>query len=308
MTTRPARIRRRTGGGVIAGAAVVVLVVALAGPWFAPHTATEVVGLPFTPPRSGHPLGTDYLGSDVLSRLLHGGRTVVALSAAATVTAYLAGTAAGILAGLRHRVDSVVLRPVDVLLAVPPFLVLAVLATATGRGTLVVVAASALANLPGIIRVVRAATLQVAVRGYVEVAIARGESWPDVAVRDVLPNIAAPVLADVGSRIAGTIAMVAGANFLGLGLQPPAADWALMVAENRTGLVLQPWAVVAPAVLIAALTITVNLSGDEIAARLRRPSRAGTTTPDPAPTLRPADTAIETNSGRGPVNDEVDQP
>ncbi|MFI6824132.1 ABC transporter permease [Micromonospora sp. NPDC050187] len=306
MTTRLPRIRRRTEVAV-AGAAVGILVFALAGPWFAPHTPTEVVGLPFTPPRPGHPLGTDYLGSDVLSRLLHGGRTVVALSAAATVVAYLAGTAAGILAGLRRRADSVILRPVDVLLAIPPFLVLAVLATATGRGTLVVVTASALANLPGIIRVVRAATLQVAVRGYVEVALARGESWPRIAVRDVLPNIAAPVLADLGSRTAGTIAMVAGANFLGLGLQPPAADWALMVAENRTGLVLQPWAVLAPAVLIAALTVTLNLGGDEIAARLRRRVRAVTVTPGPAVPLHPTGAAIGPNPGRVPVVDEVNQ-
>ncbi|MGH3859160.1 ABC transporter permease [Actinokineospora sp.] len=253
----------------IGAAAVVLLTVALTGPWWAPHAATETVGLPFTAPGDGHLLGTDYVGSDVLSRLLHGGQTVVLLAIAAMAMAYLTGASIGLAAGLT-RADPVLMRPVDVVLAIPPFLVLAVLAASTGRGSLVVVLAAALANAPGIARVVRAATLEVGARGYVEAALARGEGKAAVAVRDVLPNIAAPILADAGSRVSGAIAMVAGANFLGLGLQPPAADWALMVAENRAGLALQPWAVVAPALLIALLTITVNLGGDEIAAVLRR--------------------------------------
>ncbi|MGH3712452.1 MAG: ABC transporter permease [Micromonosporaceae bacterium] len=254
----------------------VLLVLALAGPWLASYPATAIVGAPFAPPGGGHPLGTDYLGSDVWSRLLHGGRSVVVLAAMATALAYLVGAAAGTAAALSTVVDRLVMRPVDVLLAIPPFLVLAVLAAGSGRGVVVVVVATAIANVPGIARVVRAATLEVSVRGYVEVALARGESWVRVATRDVLPNITAALLSDVGSRISGTIAMVASANFLGLGLQPPTADWALMVTENRTGLALQPWAVLAPACLIALLTITVNLGGDEIAARLRSATGAGT--------------------------------
>lgn len=275
MTTRglPGGSRGRAGLTTVVAAAVLV-VVALVGPWFAPYAATEVVALPFTPPDAGHLLGTDYLGSDVLSRLLHGGRSVVVLSMAGTVFAYLVGTAGGLLAGLFGKADGVIMRPVDVLLAIPPFLILAVLAAGTGRGTIVVVIAAGLANIPGIARVVRAATLDVGVRGYVEVAVARGESWAGIARRDVLPNIAAPLLSDVGSRISGTVAMVASANFLGLGLQPPTADWALMVAENRAGLALQPLAVLIPALVIAMLTITVNLGGDEIATRLRNRATA----------------------------------
>jgi len=251
-----------------------VIVVALAGPWLAPHAPTDVIGPPFSPPGPGRVLGTDYLGSDVLSRLLHGGYTVVGLSAAATAIAYLAGGALGLAAGLAGRVDGVIMRPIDVLLAIPPFLVLAVLAAATGRGTVVVVAASALANVPGISRVVRAAALEVSVRGYVEAAYARGESRFQIAIRDVIPNIAAALFAELGARISGTIALVASANFLGLGLQPPTADWALMVAENRTGLAVQPWAVLAPVLLIALLTIAVNLGGDQVTARLRHPRSA----------------------------------
>jgi peptide/nickel transport system permease protein len=270
---RPGRrpgARSRLAVAPVALAGVVVLL-ALVGPWLAPYPPTAVLGAPFTPPGGPHLLGTDYLGSDVASRLLHGGRTVVGLAAAATTVAYLTGATAGMLAGLSGRVDGLLMRPVDVMLAIPPFLVLAVLAAATGRGTLVVVIASAAANIPGIIRVVRAAALEVSVRGYIEIAAARGEPGWRIAVRDVAPNIAAPLLADVGARISGTIALVASANFLGLGLQPPTADWALMVAENRAGLTLQPWAVLAPAGLIATLTTAVNLAGDALAARLRRP-------------------------------------
>lgn len=268
---RPAR--RAPRGGPAATAAA-VLVLAGVGPWLAPHAPTDTVGAPFSRPGADHLLGTDYLGSDVFSRLLHGGRTVVLLGAAAVTLAYLAGTITGLLAGLLRRADGPLMRPVDVLLAVPPLLVLAVVAAASGRGVLVVVLASALANLPGIARVVRAATLEVSVRGYVEVALARGEHWWPVAARDILPNIAAALLADVGVRISGTITLVASANFLGLGLQPPVADWALMVAENRAGLAVQPWAVLSPAILIAVLTITANLAGDRVAAGLRR-SRTG---------------------------------
>ncbi|MDQ7905280.1 ABC transporter permease [Phytohabitans sp. ZYX-F-186] len=264
------RGRRRWAGRAAGAVAALLVVVAVAGPWLAPHDPTDVVGLPFAPPGAGQPLGTDYLGADVASRLLHGGRTVVVLALAAGALAYLVGGGLGLAAGLFGRADTVLMRPVDVLIAVPPFLVLAVLAAGTGRGAAVVVLAAALANVPGIARVVRAATLEVGVRGYVEVALARGETWIRVAGRDVLPNIAALVLTDVGSRISAMVAMVAGANFLGLGLQPPTADWALMVAENRAGLALQPWAVLAPALAIAVLTITVNLGGDELAARLRR--------------------------------------
>lgn len=260
--------------GLVAVAASLVLI-ALAGPWLAPHAPTDVIGPPFTPPGPGRPLGTDYLGSDVWSRLLHGGHTVIGLAAAATALAYLVGGTIGLAAGLARRADGVIMRPVDVLLAIPPFLVLAVLAAASGHGTVVVVVAGALANIPGISRVVRAAALEVSVRGYVEAAFARGESRVQVAIRDVTPNIAPALFADLGSRISGTVGLVASANFLGLGLQPPAADWALMVAENRTGLAVQPWAVLAPALLIALLTIAVNLGGDQFTARLRHP-RGGT--------------------------------
>jgi ABC-type dipeptide/oligopeptide/nickel transport system permease subunit len=257
----------------VAFVATAVIAVAVLGPLLAPHPPSAPVGPPYAPPGASALLGTDFLGRDVLSRLLSGGRSVVLLASLSMVVAYLIGGAIGLTAGLsRSALDDVLMRPLDVVVALPPFLVLAVLATGAGRGLLVVLAAVALANLPGVARVVRTATLEVSTKGYVEAAVARGEPPWAIALRDVLPNIAAPLVADFGVRFTAAAGLVASANFLGLGVGPPAADWALMIAENRTGIALQPWAVAAPAAMIGLLTVAVNLSGDELARRLGPPA------------------------------------
>ncbi|MGH8908723.1 MAG: ABC transporter permease [Egibacteraceae bacterium] len=203
-------------------ATVTVLGVALLGPVVAPYGLATPIGAPFAPPGDGSPLGTDFLGRDVLSRLLWGGRSIVLIAVAAMVLAYASGMALGLIAGLsRSGRDGLLLRPVDLLLALPPFLVLAVLATGGGRGVTVLILAGAFANLPFITRYTRAATLDVSVKGYVEAAVMRGEGKVWVAAREVLPNIAATLLADAGVRFIGAVYLVASANFLGLGLQPP---------------------------------------------------------------------------------------
>jgi ABC-type dipeptide/oligopeptide/nickel transport system permease subunit len=123
---------------------------------------------------------------------------------------------------------------------------------------------------PGISRIVRTATLEVSVRGYVEAAVARGERGFAVMRREVLPNILAPVLVDAGLRFTFSILIIASVNFLGLGLQPPSSDWARMIGENREFISVNYLAVIAPAAMIALLTIGVNLAGDAIARSLGR--------------------------------------
>ncbi|UQA90698.1 ABC transporter permease [Streptomyces halobius] len=242
-----------------------VLGVAALGPLLAPYGGTEPVGGAFAAPQAGMWLGTDHLGRDVLSRVLTGGTSMLLLSAAALSLAYLIGGGLGLIAALgRGLLDAVLIRPLDVLIALPPFLVLAVLATGTGRGTLVVIVAAAVANIPSVARVVRAAAWEVSVRGWVEAAVARGERRVTIARREVLPHIATPLLADIGVRATAVIGLVGTANFLGLGLQPPLADWALMIAENRSGLMLQPWAVLVPAGCIAVLAIGINVTADAV--------------------------------------------
>jgi peptide/nickel transport system permease protein len=151
---------------------------------------------------------------------------------------------------------------------VPPLLFLLVLATGAGRSIPVLVLGVATVHVPSIARIVRAATQEVSTHGYVEAAVARGERVGAILRREILPNVLGTVLADAGIRLTASILILASVNFLGLGLQPPRADWALMIAENRGGITLQPWAVAAPALLIAFLTISVNLVADAVARSL----------------------------------------
>jgi len=268
---RAFRFLRIRSGAI--GLAIVVLVVAVAflGRYVAPHDPSAPVGTPLAGPSSTAHLGTDFLGRDVASRLLYGGRSVIGLAAAATALAYLVGLAIGLVAGYtRSRVDPLLMRTVDVMLAFPPLLFLLVLITGAGTGVGVLVIGVAAIQAPGISRIVRTATLEVSVRGYVEAAVARGERAGAVVVREVLPNILAPVLVDAGLRFTYSILIIASVNYLGLGLQPPSSDWALMISENREYISLNVWAVLAPAAMIALLTIGVNLMGDAIARSLGR--------------------------------------
>jgi ABC-type dipeptide/oligopeptide/nickel transport system permease subunit len=175
----------------------------------------------------------------------------------------------------RNLLDAALMRGVDVLLAFPPLLFVLVLVTGAGTSALVLVIAVGIVQITGISRIVRAATLEVAVRGYVEAAVARGERTPAILRREILPNIMAPVLADFGLRFTYAIVIIASMNFLGLGLAPPAADWGLMVAENRQFITLNLWGVLAPAILLAVLTIAVNLIGDAHVRVLGRSSATG---------------------------------
>jgi len=225
----------RTPSGVL-GLTILVLVLLLAvfGPYAEPHSPTAPIDAPLAGP-SGHALlGTDFLGRDVLSRLLDGGRSVIGLAAAATALAYLVGLAIGLVAGYRRSiVDPLLMRSVDVMLAFPPLLFLLVLITGTGSSIGTLVVGVAIIQAPGISRIVRTATLEVSVRGYVEAAVARGERAFAVIRREVLPNILAPVLVDAGLRFTFSVLIIASVNFLGLGLQPPNSDWARMLGDTR---------------------------------------------------------------------------
>ncbi len=269
--THRLRFLRTTSGATGCVIVLFVLLVAVLGPYVAPHASTQPIGAPFGGPSGGAPLGTDFLGRDVLSRLLFGGRSVIGLAAAATALAYLVGLTIGLVAGYSRTIaDPLLMRTVDVMLAFPPLLFLLVLIAGAGSSVGVLVLGVAIIQAPSISRIVRTATLEVAVRGYVEAAVARGERAAAVISREVLPNILAPVLVDAGLRFTYSILIIASVNFLGLGLQPPDSDWARMIGENRAYISLNSLAVVAPAAMIAILTIGVNLTGDAIARSLGR--------------------------------------
>ncbi len=253
-----------TPGGFVGGLLLIfVLVVAFVGPLAPPHLPNEIVGVPSGPSTPSYPFGTDFLGRDVLSRVVAGGRTVVLIGFVASVIAYVIGGSIGIYFGLGGGLaDFVGMRVVDILLTVPGILLLLLLASSLGRHTWVLVLGVVIVLFPPISRVVRTATLGVSRRGYVEAAIARGDSVFTVCRRDILPNILPNVLADFGVRFSVSILLVAGLNFLGLGLTPPTADWGLMTSENQSTISVNPWAVIAPAAMLAILSVSVNLLSD----------------------------------------------
>jgi ABC-type dipeptide/oligopeptide/nickel transport system permease subunit len=243
-----------------------IVLVAFVGPLISPHPSDVPLGLPADGPSARFPLGTDILGRDVLSRVLDGGRSVLLLAVAITLVTYAVGITIGLVAGYaRSALDPLLMRVVDFVLSFPAMLLLLLLVTGLGSGVAVLILGTALVLTPGVARLVRTATLEVSERGYVEAAMARGERTPAILVHEILPNIVSPIMADLGLRFAGAIIFTASLNYLGLGLQPPAADWGLMISENQPIISSDPLAVLVPAALLAILTVSVNLLADSYA-------------------------------------------
>lgn len=248
------------------GITAAVVAIALLGPVFSPYSPTEFVAPPYEPPSNEAWLGTDYLGRDVLSRFLWGGRSVLGLSILATVF----GLGFGILVGLisaymRNWIDDVLMRAMDVLLAFPQIVFVLLLISSVGPQLWLIVLTVGLSHAPRVARVTRGAALEVVERDFVKSAEALGESRWSILVGELLPNISSPLLVEFGLRLTYSIGLVAAVSFLGFGLQPPAADWGLMINENRVGLTIQPWPVALPVIAVGLLTVGTNLITDGIA-------------------------------------------
>jgi peptide/nickel transport system permease protein len=256
------------------GIAIVVLftVVVVFGRALAPYGPNEIgVALPNAPPSSDHWLGTDSLGRDVYSRLLVGSRSVIMIPVLATLLASLIGGLAGMVAGYRGgRVDSIISRTVDVLISLPYLLVVLVVVTVLQASTLVLVLAVALVFAPRIARVLRGATRTIANREYIQAAEARGETTRSIVTYELLPNITPTVLVEVAARLTYAIIFVATLNFLGLGLQPPSPNWAVMVAESETTIVTRPLMTLAPALAIGLISVGVSLIADALTVGMGR--------------------------------------
>ncbi len=266
---RRVRVTQAWSARVAAAALLLLLALVAIGPAVAPHSPTALIGPPFAGPSSASPLGTDYAGEDVLSRVLAGGRTVIEFAFIATLLAYLTGGMIGLIAGYRRGwIDAVLMRCMDVLLAFPPIIFLLLLATGFGNNVAALIIGIAVVHMPGVARIIRAATLDVSVRGYVEAAVARGDRLLTILRRELVPNMAGPLVADAGPRFTVSILLVAAVNFLGLGIAPPTADWALMISENRAGITINPLAVLIPALMIGLLTVSLNTLADAFAASL----------------------------------------
>lgn len=244
-----------------------VLILALFGPMIAPHDRGEVVSLPFD--ADVGLFGSDHLGRDVLSRILHGGRPIVIIPLVATSLATLFGGVLGVAAAALRR-DDVIMRVMDVFAVIPSILVALVLFHRFGAHHWVLALAVIIVSIPFTTRYARAAAYPIIHSGYVEQARMIGESAPMILVRDVVPNLSRPLLADAGLRFIGAIYLVAAAGFLGFGPPPPSTDWGSMISDNIGGAGLNPWATIAPSLMVLILTIPVNLLGDRFASQVAR--------------------------------------
>jgi peptide/nickel transport system permease protein len=243
-----------------------IALLAFVGPWLAPYDPTATLMLPLEPPSVAHLMGADGLGRDALSRYLNGGQVLVAVAFAATIFAYVIGIPLGMAIGYRRGLcDVATIALADLILAFPAIIFVLVLAAAAGTSLLVVIIGIATINLPRVVRIARTVTIDLVTREFVEASIARGESLLSILRSDILPNIWTPILADFGIRLTGSIILFSSLSYLGFGQQPPAADWGLMISENRVALFLQPWVIVVPALTIALLCIGVNLIADGVA-------------------------------------------
>jgi peptide/nickel transport system permease protein len=250
------------------GLAIVSFMVALAvfGPVVAPHTPTEFVGQPNTGPSSAALFGTDAIGRDVLSRFLHGGLTVLWLSAAATAVGIVAGTVVGLVAAYaRNWLDDVLMRGNDVLLSFPQIIFVLLAVSAIGPELWLIVLTVGLTHAPRVARVMRGAGQEVVERDFVKAAEVVGEKRWRIVFSELLPNVTSPLLVELGLRMTYSIGLVAAVSFLGFGLQPPTADWGLMINENRLSITVQPWAVALPVLAIGLLTVGTNLVTDGVA-------------------------------------------
>ncbi len=248
--------RSLLGLGLIAG----IVALAVLGPLFAPHTPSELIGIPYDVPSAATLLGTDSLGRDVLSRFLYGGRNLVWMAITATLLGLSLGTAIGMISAyFKGFTDEILMRIVDIQLAFPSVVFSLLFVTMLGPSPLLLVVVVGLSQAPSVARITRGSALAVVERDYVQWARAVGLPTRQILMSEVLPNITSPLLVELGLRLMWSISLLAGLSFLGYGIQPPNADWGLMVNESRNALTIQPWAVLAPIVAIAALSIGGNL-------------------------------------------------
>jgi ABC-type dipeptide/oligopeptide/nickel transport system permease subunit len=267
-TANGAGFSRRFASNRAALAAAVILVIAATvaalAPWLASYDpiavdlANNLAGASWQ-----HPLGTDHLGRDILSRLIYGARVSLAISLVSVGSALLVGTAAG-LAAAWHRglVDAAVVRVVDVLLAFPDLLLAIAVVAVLGRGDLGTIVAVAAFSAPIFTRVARASALTATSRDFVLAARALGAPASWVLVRHVLPNCLSPIVAQATVMLGTALLVASGLSFLGLGVQPPAPEWGAMLSRGRDLLRTAPLGAIAPGLAITLVALSFSLAGD----------------------------------------------
>ncbi|HXQ99449.1 MAG TPA: ABC transporter permease [Pseudomonas sp.] len=250
------------------------LLVAVFGPWLAPHPVGEVVSdNVFEVMGLAHPFGTDYLGRDMLSRVLVGARFTVGLALISAVLASGLGTTCALLSVVAPKwLDEIISRFMDAFISIPSKMLALIMVSAFGSSVLLLICTAVLSFSPGAFRIARSLAVNIEALEYVQVARTRGERRMYIACVEILPNMLNPVLTDLGLRFGFIVLLLSGMSFLGLGVQPPDADLGSLVRENIGGLSQGAPALVIPALAIGTLTIGVNLFIDRISSRRSRRS------------------------------------
>ena len=239
------------------------LFVALFAPLVAPYSETEILGGAYELWSEKYLLGTDNLGRDMLSRLIFGARNTIGIALAAVVIAFAIGGVTGMLSAiLGGWYDTVISRIVDILMAIPSLVFALLILTILGTSITTLILVIALLDSTRVYRITRAAAMNIAVMDFVEVARLRGEGLWWVIRKEILPNIMAPLLAEFGLRFCFVFLFIAALSFLGLGIQPPTADWGSMVRDNATLINYDDITPLLPAAAIAILTVAVNFVVD----------------------------------------------
>ncbi|MGO2235041.1 ABC transporter permease [Marinomonas sp. UCMA 3892] len=256
------RLRGRSASGAIGGILILFwLIMSVIGPMVAPYGANDFVSYDvFGPVSAKYWMGTDYLGRDIFSRVLNGTPYTIGVALAATVAACTAGVVSGLVAAASGGwLDAVISRTQDAMISIPSKMFALIMVASFGSSVPLLIIMAAIAYMPGSFRIARALAVNVMTLDYVQVARLRGESMAYIIFKEVLPNMFRPVLTDFGLRFVFVVLLLSSMSFLGLGVQPPDADWGSLVRENISGLGSGAPAVIAPAIAIASLTIGVNL-------------------------------------------------
>jgi peptide/nickel transport system permease protein len=254
------------------GAVVLLALVAIAilAPLIAPHDPDAIdVNRILAAPNLAHPFGSDALGRDVLSRVIFAYRVSLSVAVGSVVLAFVIGVPLGLLAGYHGGwIDMLIMRPIDMLLALPALLLAVALIAILGPGSLIALLAIAVIYIPILARVVRSSTLVVSSQTYVEGARARGSSSLRILARHVLPNALGPAIVQATVLMGFALQIEAALSFLGLGAQPPTPSLGVMLADGRDVLTRAPWAEIFPGLAIAITVLAFNLLGDGLRRRL----------------------------------------
>lgn len=258
------RLRRHPIGMIGLVLVAILFIVAAGAPLIAPYgpTATQLQ-LKYEPPSLGHPMGTDEFGRDVLSRIIFGSRIVVLLAVSSTLIATFIGVGVGLMSGVvGGALDRWTMRVIDVMLAFPAFLLAIALVAVLGTDLFVLVMVLAITRIPRYVRLIRSSVLSVRELEYVEAARGLGVGTGRIALRHVLPNCVGPILVYASLSLGDTILTVSGLSFLGIGVQPPTADWGVMLTRALEYMFVAPWLPIFPGLAIFLTVMGFNFLGD----------------------------------------------